>query len=222
MSAADPKNNNPKIEQAGASDQNIQDLHAILMREKEEPKEGYSPMPLFVLGFVSAMIFIGAIYIVRYRGNFDPLAYDERFEGVAAGPAVKAAVDPVAEGKKLFNANCVACHQAAGQGIPGTFPPLAGSEWVQGSDERVVRILLHGLSGPVTVKGAQYNNAMPQFGPGGGYNWGDDKISYVLSFIRQSWGNTAAPITTERVTEIRTAVGQRKGPWTEAELQALP
>jgi mono/diheme cytochrome c family protein len=222
MSAHDPKYTNPKIEQAGASDQSIQNVHAILMREKEEPSEGHSPMPLFVLGFVSALIFVGSIYIVRYRGAFDPLVYDERFEGVKAGAVAKAAVDPIAEGKKLFNANCVACHQTAGQGVPGTFPPLAGSEWVVGSEDRLVRILLHGLSGPVTVKGAQYNNAMPAFGQGTGYNWNDEKVSHVLTYIRQAFGNTAAPITPERVTEIRTAVGQRKTPWAESELLALP
>jgi len=222
MSVHDPKNRNPKIEQAGASDQSIQDVHAILMREKQEPSEGHSPMPLFVLGFVSALIFVGSIYIVRYRGAFDPLAYDERFEGTKGGAVAKAAVDPVAEGKKLFNANCVACHQATGQGVPGTFPPLAGSEWVVGSEDRVVRILLHGLSGPVTVKGAQYNNAMPAFGQGSGYNWSDEKVSYVLTYVRQAFGNTAAAIPHERVTEIRKAVGDRKTPWSEAELQALP
>jgi mono/diheme cytochrome c family protein len=223
MSALDPKRHNPRIEQAGASDENIQDVHAILMREKPEPKEGYSPMPLFILGFVSAMIFIGSVYIVRYRGDFDPLVYDERFEGKAGGAGVaKAAVDPIAEGKKLYAANCVACHQTQGQGVPGTFPPLAGSEWVVGSEERVVRILLHGLSGPVTVAGAQYNGAMPAFGQGSGYNWSDEKVSHVLTFIRQSWGNSAPAITPERVTEIRNAVGQRKTPWTADELLALP
>ena len=223
MSAMDPKKTNPRIEQAGASDENIQDVHAILMREKPEPKEGYSPMPLFILGFVSAMIFVGSVYIVRYRGDFDPLVYDERYEGgAAAGPVQAAVVDPIAEGKKLYNANCVACHQANGQGVPGAFPPLANSEWVTGSDERVARILLHGLSGPITVAGKEYNNAMPAFGQGSGYNWSDEKVSYVLTFIRQNWGNAAEPITAERVTEIRTAVGARSKPWSAEELLALP
>ncbi len=221
MSTPQPKNPNSRLEQAGASDQSIQDVHAILMREKDEPQEGYSPIPLFILGFVSAIIFIGAIYIVRYRGGFDPLAYDERFEpSMANATAAKVAIDPIAEGRKLYNGNCAACHQASGQGVPGAFPPLAGSEWVTGSDERLVRVLLHGLTGPITVKGNTYNNNMPAFGQGSGYNWSDERISYVLTFIRQNWDNKAEPIPAERVTEIRTAVGARTKPWTEAELAA--
>ena len=107
MSAQDPKANNPKIEQAAASDQNIQKVHAILLREKPEPAEGYSPMPLFLLGFVSAMIFIVSVYFVHNRGGIGPnlktgvsglsfkeaaLVYDERYDPAKApgAGAVKA------------------------------------------------------------------------------------------------------------------------------------
>jgi mono/diheme cytochrome c family protein len=224
MSAQDPKKKDlPKIEQAGASDENIQNVHAILVREKEEPAEGYTPMLLFVLGFISAVIFIVSIYFVHNRASFDPLAYDERYDAskvVASSGPVK--VDPIVAGKKLYN-TCATCHQATGTGVPGVYPPLAKSEWVLGSDERLVRILLHGLSGEVQVLGNTYNGAMPNFGPGGGYNWKDEQIAYVLTYIRQEWGNTAAEITPERVKEIRTggAAGRAK-PWTQAELLALP
>lgn len=223
MSAQDPKKTNPKIEQAGASDENIQDVHAILLREKQEPEEGYSPMPLFLLGFVSAVIFIVAIYFVHNRAEFDPLAYDERFDASKMSKTTAVVqVDPIVAGKKLF-ATCAACHQANGQGVPSVYPPLADSEWVTGSEERLVRILLHGLNGPVTVKGNSYNGAMPAFGPGGGYNWSDEKISYVLTYIRQEWGNKAPAITPEKVKEIRTggAAGRAK-PWSAEELLALP
>jgi mono/diheme cytochrome c family protein len=230
MSAPDQRPNNPQIEQAGASDQNIQEVHAILLREKPEPAEGYSPMPLFLLGFISAMIFIVSVYFVHNRGGLGPnfsfkeaaLVYDERYLPTAGGAAVpKAAVDPVVAGQRLF-ATCATCHQPTGQGLPGVYPPLAGSEQVLGSDERLVRILLHGLSGPIQVKGNTYNGVMPAFGPGSGYNWNDERISHVLTYIRQAWGNDAPPITAERVTEIRTAVGARAKPWSEAELEALP
>ncbi|PTY06601.1 cytochrome C [Opitutaceae bacterium EW11] len=219
MKTPDPREHNTRIEQAGASDESIQDVHAILAREKPEPHEGYSPMPLFVLGFVSAIIFIGAIYIVRHRAGFDPLAYDERYDpSMAATNAAPVKVDPIAEGKKLFM-TCAACHQPTGQGVPGVFPPLVKSEWVNGSEDRVIRILLNGLSGPVKVEGNTYNNAMPAFGPGG-YGWSDEKISYILTYVRQEWGNTGAPITPEKVAEIRKAVGQRK-PWAAEELEAI-
>jgi mono/diheme cytochrome c family protein len=133
-----------------------------------------------------------------------------------------AAVDPVAAGKKLY-ATCATCHQTSGKGLPNVYPPLAASEWVTGSEERLIRILLHGLNGPLTVAGKQYNGAMPAFGPGGGYNWSDDKIAHVLTYIRQEWGNAASSIAPEKVTAVRTqgAAGRAK-PWTQAELEAIP
>jgi len=219
MSALDPKDSPSQLERAGASDESIHRVHAALATNSPDMQEGRSKLPLVLLGFVSVMIFVAAIYVVRNRGGFDPLAQDARFDPRLAVAGQKAAVDPMAEGKKLF-ATCSACHQGNGQGVPGTFPPLAGSEWVNGSEERVIRIVLSGLSGPVTVAGGSYNNAMPAFGPGG-YGWSDDKISYILTYVRQSWGNKGTAITPEKVTEIRTQIGQRK-PWSEAELQAVP
>lgn len=223
MSAVDPKDNNPKIEQAGASDESIQQVHSILLREKAEPKEGYSPTPLFLLGFISAMVLIVAIYFVHNSGGFSPMVYDERFDPKTAPSNVQAAkVDPVAQGKKLFTTVCAACHQPTGAGVPGVYPPLVGSEWVNGSEERVIRILLHGLQGPIKVEGKDFNSVMPAIGPGG-YNWTDDKIAAVLTYVRQEWGNSAPPVTAEKVTEIRTkAAAGRSTPWTSAELETLP
>jgi mono/diheme cytochrome c family protein len=238
MSAKDPNGTRPQMEQAAASDQNIQKVHAILLREKPEPAEGYSPMPLFLLGFVSAMILIVGIYFVHNRGGIGPvephlsfteaaLVYDERYDPAkVVGAVTTKEMTPeqfIAAGKKLY-ATCATCHQANGQGL-GAFPPLANSEWVVGSEERLIRILLNGLSGEVTVLGKKYNGLMPAFGkvPGGGYNWSDDRIAQVLTYIRQEWGNTAPAITTQKVKEIRESVAAtRTTPWTEAELLALP
>jgi mono/diheme cytochrome c family protein len=239
MSAQNPKANNPKMEQAGASDQNIQKVHAILLREKPEPAEGYSPMPLFLLGFVSAVIFIVSVYVVHNRGGIGPvepylsfkdaaLVYDERYDPAKApGAGAVKEMTPeqmIAAGKKLYG-TCATCHQANGQGLAGTYPPLAKSEWVTGSEDRLIRILLNGVNGELTVAGNKYNGLMPAFGkvPGGGYNWSDDRIAQVLTYIRSEWGNAAPPITTAKVTQIREQVaGARPNPWTEAELQAVP
>jgi mono/diheme cytochrome c family protein len=100
---------------------------------------------------------------------------------------------------------------------------LAGAEWVLGSEERLARIVIHGLKGPITVKGSQYNGAMPVFGKvaGSGYNWSDDKIAAVLTYIRQEWGNKGAAVSTELVTAIRTKEGGRKE-WSPEELLQIP
>jgi len=222
MSNVDPKDTNPKIEQAGASDESIQQVHSILLREKPEPKESDSPMPLFLLGFISAMVLMVAIYFVHNSGGFSPLVYDERFDPkTTPANTAEAKVDPAVLGKKAFVSVCATCHQATGLGVPGVYPPLAKSEWVNGSEERVIRILLHGLQGPIKVEGVDFNSAMPAIGPGG-YNFSDEKIAAVLTYVRQEWGNSAPPVTKEKVTEIRTkAAAGRTAPWTSAELEAV-
>lgn len=224
MNAPDPfSQGNPANE---PSDEFLQQTHAELLHKKPVPKEGLSFLPLVLLGFISSMIFVVAIYFVHHRAGFDPLAFDERYDArlVKSGTA-KQAVDPLVYGKKLYAAGgaCITCHQANGAGLPNVYPPLAKSEWVQGSEDRLIRIVLHGLGGEIKVAGATFNGAMPAFGPGAGYNWTDDKIAAVLTYIRQEWGNTAGPVTTERVKEVRTqAAAGRTAPWTQAELLALP
>ena len=144
------------------------------------------------------------------------------FSGTQAVRADDAAdAKTLARGKVLYQ-NCVACHQATGLGVPSTFPPLAGSEWATGNEERVIRVLLHGMSGKLTVKDTSYNGNMPAFGQGLGFNWTDDKIAAVLSYVRQSWGNSAPMITKEKVTDIRTkGAAGRKTAWTPAELESF-
>jgi mono/diheme cytochrome c family protein len=181
-------------------------------------------MPLFLLGFISAVIFVVSVYVVHYRGDFDPLVYDHRFDAEAAKAAASAPVEltpeqVLARGRQAYQ-TCVACHQASGLGVAGVYPPLAGSEWVTGSEQRLIRVLLHGLNGPIQVKGNTYNGLMPAFGkvPGGGYNWNNERIAHVLSYIRHEWGNNASFITKEQVDEVLKAEATRAKPWTQDEL----
>ncbi len=218
-----PAPEDQRAEQAGVNDESLVEVHSILLREKAEPSEGFSPMPLFLLGFISALIFGVSVYVVHYRGDFDPLVYDHRFSAAAGGadvgPVELTPAQILASGRRAYQ-TCVACHQANGQGVPGAFPPLAGTEWVTGSEERLIRILLHGLTGPIEVNGNTYNGVMPAFGrvPGGGYNWTNERIAHVLSFIRNEWGNEASFITTEQVDAVFRAEAGRSRPWTAEEL----
>ncbi|HEU5079631.1 MAG TPA: cytochrome c [Opitutaceae bacterium] len=221
MSDLNSNPSNAQFEKAGASDESLQRAHASLIRSHAEFNEKSSKLPLFLLGLMSVLIFAASVYMVRHRGGFDPISYDAKFDPrMAVAASAKPTVNPVAEGEKLF-ATCSACHGPTGKGTPGVFPPLAGSEWATGSEERVIRILLSGLSGPLKVEGATYGAAqMPAFGPGG-YGWSDEKISYVLTYVRQAFGNKAGEISPEKVAEIRGKIGQRKA-WTEEELLAIP
>ena len=207
----------------GASDESIQQVHAELVSKKPEPEEGFKLMPLFLLGFVSTMIFVTSVYVVHYRAGFSSMVYDERFDPKSAAGSVSKELTPeqvVAAGKKSYVQVCAACHQVTGQGVAGVYPPLVGADWVTGNEERLVRVLLHGLNGNIEVLGKTYNGAMPAFGkvPGGGYNWNEEKISQVLTYIRQEWGNKAEPITKAKVAEVLAKEAARAKPWTSAEL----
>ncbi|MBE7537230.1 MAG: cytochrome c [Opitutaceae bacterium] len=224
--SAESSSSGPKVELRDNSDEAIQQAHADLIRKKAEAKDGTSVTSLFLLALLSTLVFVCAIYMVHYRGSFSPLVQDEHFDLAMASKAPPVAVDPVAAGNRLYNTPgmCVTCHQATGQGVPGAFPPLANSEWVNGSEDRVIRILLHGLTGELKVHGGTFNGVMPAFGQGaGGFNWSDDRIAHVLTYIRQEWGNKAAPVDPARVTEIRTKDAARGSKsWTVAELEAMP
>ncbi len=125
-----------------------------------------------------------------------------------------------ANGAAIYGANCVACHQADGKGLPGAFPPLAGSEWVTGGVDRPIAIVLHGLQGPITVSGTEYNNIMMAGGTSGAMD--DQQIADVLTYVRASWGNSASPVTVDDVARVRATYASRTTSWTAAELQALP
>ena len=127
----------------------------------------------------------------------------------------------VAEGKIVFKQVCAGCHGLSGEGIRPLAAPLADSDWVLGSEDRLVRVLLHGLTGAVTVDGITYEPpivlpAMPAVGI-----LEDAKIAAVLSYIRRAWGHEAEPVSKDRVAEIRRATAGRVLPWTETELSEL-
>lgn len=119
-------------------------------------------------------------------------------------------------GKKLFVNHCSACHQLGGEGA-FQVPPLDGSPWVAGSPQRLTRIVLHGLRGPIEIKGKTYNLEMPSFG----HRLADIQIADLLSYVRQQFGNPSPPIGPEIVDGVRQATDGRERYWTVAELQQL-
>ncbi len=112
---------------------------------------------------------------------------------------------------------CAACHQATGLGLEGAFPPLAGSEYVNGSATVPIAIVLHGLQGEITVKGKKYNGAMMAWG--GVLN--DADLAATLTYVRSQWGNKSAPVTAAQVRAVRARLASRTTPFTAAELRTL-
>jgi mono/diheme cytochrome c family protein len=118
------------------------------------------------------------------------------------------------DGAKIYSTLCASCHQAQGTGVHGMFPPLAESEWVTGDEARLIRVILHGLTGEIQVKGETYNGTMAPFG--GALK--DAEVAAVATYIRRNWGNKAPAVTTATVARERRATASRNKPWTAKEL----
>jgi len=215
-----PLRNEPRSDQSPLSDPDVQQVHAQLLREKEEPTENFPPLPIALVVLFSVVIFICGIYLGTRSGGFSAFVYDPNYDPVAAaaGAGEAPAFDPIARGERLYTQQCAQCHQGDGQGLPGVYPPLVGSSWVTDAHVIPASILLNGLAGPIEVRGNVYNGVMPAFGD----LWSDRDIGAVLTYIRQAWGNQAPPITEEVVAEARSLYASRSGPWSAEELLALP
>jgi cytochrome c oxidase cbb3-type subunit 2 len=134
--------------------------------------------------------------------------------------------DQIASGKEIYmkaapgGGMCFTCHQSTGLGLPGQFPPLAGSEWVLGDKPTLIKIAMFGLMGPVKVKGTVYTLAMPPPGiPPGALT--DQQIADVLTYVRNDWGNSASSVSSAEVATVRSTVAGRAPMqmWTVAELK---
>ena len=126
--------------------------------------------------------------------------------------------DPNVQGRQIFLKICAACHQRDGDGKEGVAPPLLGSEWVLApGGQRLARIVLNGLTGPIQVRGQEWNLPMLPWRA----NLDDDQAAVVLTYIRSQLGsNHAGPITPEVITEARKEV--RTKPETAEELWRIP
>ncbi len=222
-----PPNNGPRQGMDYGETQEVQETHAAIYREKVEPRIGREPLSLWLIAIYGLAVFFGGAYLGRYAGNFSGEGLDYlggaprvASKGSTAGGAEQAAeLTPVDKGKKIFSANCATCHQANGEGVAGQYPPLAGSEIVNGGSRRPVMIVLKGLQGPLTVKGQHYGSAVMQ-------PWektlNNEKIADVLTYVRQEWGNKAGPVSPEGVAAMRKELAGRAESFTEPDILAVP
>jgi mono/diheme cytochrome c family protein len=195
---------------------------ASIAADEAEPKAGSLPAPILLIGLFALIAFWGLTYLENHAGGFDAsvyMPYESADAETIERPAV--VVDPKVLGQRIFMANCSVCHQGTGLGQPGTFPPLAGSEWVNAkSPTRVIRIVLNGLTGPIKVKDQAFNNTMVSWKP----VLNDTQIAAVLTFVRgnKEWGNDAPAVPPEEVAAMREKVKARDNAFTPDELLKLP
>jgi mono/diheme cytochrome c family protein len=202
-------------------------IHAAAKREKVDLQPGTQPTPSWVmfLGMLVAIVAGGQLGVMTGGFEFEtsnPFAMAKAPDPRPKGPGADAGGDAFQIAMKKGSggyAVCGGCHQGSGLGIAGQFPPLAGSEWVLGGTERLIRVVQHGLTGAITVKGANYNMPGGMQGFGAAMSAGD--LANVLTYIRNTWGNEAPMITKEMVETVRAAEGSRATQWTMAELETF-
>ncbi len=186
-----------------------------------EPTANRSAVPIWIVMVTLVLMFLGAVYFDHHSGWFNRQVYSPyaSAEQLAAGQPKSGAAAAAAQGKKVYELVCGICHGTDGLGKPGQAPPLAGSEWVitKGFD-RVTRIPLAGLSGPMSVSGKGWNLAMAPMGAA----LSDTDLASALTYVRNSWGNQAGEVTADNVKSVRAALGARPQPMTGEQLKAMP
>ena len=150
----------------------------------------------------------GAVGLLEVEGRERPDIYGKgRISDIAASaapmpakdePAQSREVSPVDRGQAVFAKNCVACHQANAQGVPGVFPPLADSDLIQKTPLEAARIIQGGRAGPLTVNGASYNGVMPALG------LSDQEVADALNYVSVRFNQGKAVVTEDEVKMLRT------------------
>lgn len=188
-------------------------IHSAVKREKADkaPENAPAPMLAVFMLMIAAIVGGAQLGVDTNSGKISDLR--------PVAPGEVAGADPFQMAMKKGGSGyavCGGCHQGSGGGIPGSFPPLAGSEWVTGGTERLIRVAQHGLTGAITVKGQGFNT------PGGMMPFGAamsaQDLANVLTYVRNTWGNEGTMITKEMVEKVR-AEEKRASQWTEADLK---
>jgi mono/diheme cytochrome c family protein len=209
----------------------ITEVHAAISREHAEPSAEVTPIPTWLSVVCAAALCWAGAYIGIFHGGFNGKVYNEYESSpsaffplpggaLAGGGGPAAELPPLAFGEKVYKDICQACHQANGLGLPGQFPALSGSEWVDGSEyneKRVVALLLKGLKGPITVKGASFNNQMPSQ-----ETLGPKKIAAVLTYVKQAWGNKGGEIAEAQVAAAKKEFADHSDQWTVEDIKKIP
>ncbi len=158
----------------------------------------------------------GALGMLRVDGPQDSAVYSGRIaEGIyqpeggavqtmpqqqGAAPQARTPAEQIAFGRNVFSQNCAACHQPDGRGLPGAFPPLANSDYLNADVNRAIGVVIGGKTGPITVNGQTFNSVMPAL------HLSDDDVANVLTYVYSQWGNRGHVVSRAQVARIRPTV----------------
>lgn len=224
-----PKKNKPEPLAKASAPQSggAQPLSAAVPRQAVpevggEPTANHAAVPVLFIALLGTMVFFADMFIVKHGGQLDAKVYQpyKNMDEVALLNPVDPFVAQLNKGRQIYTTACSGCHQNDGNGSTSVnAPPLAGSEWVVVNDpSRLARIILHGLSGPIEVKGKTYGlGAMLPFKD----VLNDEQIALVLNYIRNSWGNKAPTVEVEQVKKAREETKDWGGNMTVEELNKV-
>lgn len=175
------------------------------------------PLPPWFFVLIGLALFFLGTSFAGFTGF--TASYDQGPGAAIAPPKEIAVVElpPAVLGKKIFSSNCVACHQADGKGQPGSYPPLAGSHYVNGPKERLAAILLRGLQGGLSIHGQSYNGQMSQYA-----TMSNKQLADLLTYIRSDWGNTGDAVTEDDIDKARAEFKAHSASYVQPELDAMP
>jgi mono/diheme cytochrome c family protein len=195
----------------------------IAATPREDTSAQDPAVPIWLIVVLFLMCFWGAVYFDNHGGWFDAQIYGPYVSAeelksfqVAGGPNV------FEQGRAIYGRTCVTCHGPAGAGQAGTFPSLAGSDWVNEQQPgRMIRLVLQGFSGPgLKVNGAPFStgSAMVPWN-----SLSDDDIAAVITFVRgnKEWGNKASVVTPEQVHAMRGKVQGHPLSFSPTELEGI-
>jgi mono/diheme cytochrome c family protein len=197
-----------------------------------EPQADRSPAPLALIVLFALLMFWGMNYLDDHGGGFNPQVY-QPYQTIAMLQDLQPVTDItnqlIHEGEKVFSANCAVCHMAGGTGNPSIgCPPLVGSDWATGGGpNRIIRLVLKGGIGPITVKsqqnpGGQQYPGTTQMTAFGDTLKDDFQVAAALSYVRNAWGNKAPVVMPNEVKKIRADTANRGQPWQPSELLQIP
>lgn len=203
---------------------------SYLSSTEAEPTAVFTPMPVWLVAVMLALLFLSAWYFDFLGGWFEPKVYAP-YHSLADLQRYQPNSDPdaayLAQGRKLFAENCAVCHMETGIGNPANgCPPLVGSEWVKHpTPDRIVMIVSKGLAGPITVNGKVYNtgvmlavgDALP----------GDEKeksfkIGAIISYVRKQFGEISVVVKPEQVEGVRANIKNHTGNYSPEDLLKVP
>jgi mono/diheme cytochrome c family protein len=206
---------------AEKTDTDVPQLMRDVWQEHDEPRDGFEPVPMWMAAVFGVLIFWGGWYLATNSGEYRGDVYDAPTPRNSDTGFVPRSTEQLIEAGRQLYVQCAVCHKTGGEGIPGVHPPLKDADWVVGKEakpERLIRIVLFGVRGEMTVNGQKHTVPMSGYGA----QWKDHQVAAVLTYIRQAWGHKGEPITTEEVAKVRAEESGRKyidaESFTEAEL----